>query len=143
MKMLTGLKARTVDSNSGQTMTEFCGVATVLFLLMFGLMDLGSAVYSYNTVSNATREAVRYAIVHSPTSANPASTSEIRQVAINYAVGLGLTDGDISVSWPTDPYDTKKSDAEVQITYPYEIKIPFLSTVSVNLTSTSRMMVSQ
>lgn len=124
-------------------MTEFCGVAVVLFLLMFGLMSLGSAVYSYNTISNATREAVRYAIVHSPTGPNPASTSDIQQVAINYAVGLGLTDNDVSVSWPTDAYDNKKLDAEIQISYPYKIKIPFVSTVSVNLTSTSRMMVSQ
>jgi Flp pilus assembly protein TadG len=134
---------RMADAASGQTMVEFCAVATALFLLMFGLMSLGAAVYSYNTVSNATREAVRYAIVHSPTSPNPATNSEIQQVAIRYAVGLGLKDEDVSVSWPTDPNDTKKSDAQVEISYPYHVKIPFLSPVSLNLTSTSRMMVSQ
>jgi Flp pilus assembly protein TadG len=124
-------------------MVEFSAVATVLFLLMFGLMSLGAAVYSYNTVSNATREAVRYAIVHSPTSPDPVSDSQIQQVAINYAVGLRLKNSDVVVSWPVDPINTKKSDAQVQISYPYQIKIPFLSPVSVNLTSTSRMMVSQ
>jgi Flp pilus assembly protein TadG len=128
---------------SGQTMVEFSAVATVLFLLMFALMSLGTAVYSYNTVSSATREAVRYAIVHSPTSQDPATDSQIQQVAIDYAVGLGLKDGDVVVSWPTDPINTKKTDAQVQISYPYQVKIPFLKPVSVNLTSTSRMMVSQ
>lgn len=143
MKVLPKLRARIWDSDSGQTLAEFSGVATVLFLLMFGLMELGYAVYSYNTVSSATREAVRYAIVHSPTSADPATTAQIQQVAINYAVGLRLDRDDISVSWPTDPYDNKKSDVEIQINYPYRIQIPFLSPLSVNLSSTSRMMVSQ
>jgi Flp pilus assembly protein TadG len=130
-------------SCTGQSAVEFCVVATVLLLLMFGLMSLGTAVYCYNTVSNASREAVRYAIVHSPTSSDPVSDSEIQQVAINYAVGLGLRDSDVAVSWPTDPINTKKTDIQVQISYPYQVKIPFLKPVALNLTSTSRMMVSQ
>jgi Flp pilus assembly protein TadG len=124
-------------------MAEFAAVATGLFLLMFGLMSLGSAVYAYNTVSNATREAVRYAIVHSPTSPDPASTSEIQQVAIDYAVGLPLTADDITVTWPSDSANSKKTDAQVQVSYPYQISIPFMSPITVTLTSTSRMLVSQ
>jgi TadE-like protein len=143
MKTRTHFRRRSSASGAGQTMVEFAAIATALFLLMFGLMMLGSAVYSYNTVSNAAREAVRYAIVHSPTSAVPASTDQIQQIAINYAAGLNLTDSDIAVSWPADPYIAKKNDAQVQISYPYTIKIPFLKPVVVNLTSTSRMLVSQ
>jgi Flp pilus assembly protein TadG len=143
MSLQNYLPNRWTANCAGQSVVEFCGVATLLFMLMFGLMSLGTAVYSYNTVSNATREAVRYAIVHSPTSPDPASDSQIQQVAINYAVGLGLKDSDVVVSWPTDPINTKKTDAQVQISYPYQIKVPFLSPVAVNLTSTSRMLVSQ
>lgn len=130
-------------SGVGQAMTEFLAIATALFIVMFALMNLGSAVYAYNTVSNATREAVRYAIVHSPTSADPATTAEIQQVAINYAIDLNLTQSDVLVSWPPDPFIAKKNDAQVQISYPYRLDIPFLKPVVLTLTSTSRMLVSQ
>jgi Flp pilus assembly protein TadG len=130
-------------SGAGQAMVEFAGAATTLFLLMFGLMTLGSAVYSYNTMSNAAREAVRYASIHSPTSAVPATTSQIQQVALNYAVGLGLKSSDIVVTWPTDPNIIKKSDAQVSISYTYNLKIPFMKKAALSLSSTSRMLVSQ
>ncbi len=118
-------------------------IATVLFLLTFGIMTLGSAVYSYNTISNAAREAVRYAVVHSSSSANPATTDQIQQVALNYAVGLNLKESDVKVTWPADPNQGMRSDAQVQISYTYNLKIPFMSRVALGLTSTSRMLVSQ
>jgi Flp pilus assembly protein TadG len=118
-------------------------IAVAFLSLVFGLMFLGSAVYCYNTVSEAAREAVRYAIVHSPSSAAPATTSQIQQVAINYASGLDSTQLTIAVSWPADKNIPKKNDAQVQVSYPYKLKIPFVGPVTLNLTSTSRMLVSQ
>jgi Flp pilus assembly protein TadG len=130
-------------SGAGQAMVEFAAAATALFLLIFSLMTLGSAVYSYNTMSNAAREAVRYASIHSATSAAPATTSEIQQVALNYAVGLGLKSSDVVVTWPTDPNIKTKSDAQVSISYTYDLKIPFMKKAALSLSSTSRMLVSQ
>jgi Flp pilus assembly protein TadG len=51
---------------TGQTMVEFALSASLLFLLLFGLMEMSFPVYDYNTASSAADEAVRYAIVHSP-----------------------------------------------------------------------------
>ena len=130
-------------NGTGQTMVEFTAIATALFLIMFGLMFLGFAVYSYNTLSNAAREAVRYAVVHSPTSSAPATTSQIQQVAINYATALNLEQNEIAVSWPPDPNIARKNDAQVQISHLCKMNIPFLGPVALNLTSTSRMLVSQ
>ncbi len=130
-------------SGSGQTMVEFAAIATVFLLIVFGVMSLGIAVYSYNTISNAAREAVRYAVVHSPTSSNPATTTQIQQVAINYATALNLAQTDIVVSWPPDPNIATRTDAQVQISYPYQLNIPFLGPVTLTLASTSRMLVSQ
>lgn len=124
-------------------MAEFAWSATAFLLLMFGLMQMGLAVYNYNTACAAAREAVRYAIVHSPTSPNPATTSQIQQVAINYAPALNLTSSDISVSWPADPNLPSLKDARVAISYNYQLEIPFLSTVTLTLTSSSQMLVSQ
>ena len=144
MKIISGSRKRWRASSAGQAATEFAMIATVLFLLMFGLMTLGSAVYSYNTISSAAREAVRYAAVHSATSAVPATNDQIKQVAKNYAQGVSLADTDVTISWPADPNpDMRLPDAQVQISYTYNLRIPFMSPVSLGLSSTSRMPVSQ
>jgi Flp pilus assembly protein TadG len=127
----------------GQSMAEFAIVAALLFLITFAIMEVGWAVYQYNTVSSAARDAVRYAVVHSPTSANPATTSQIQQVAVNAAPNLGLATSAITVSWPADTNLPSKKDAEVQISYEYQLNVPFMSPTTLTFTTTSRMLVSQ
>lgn len=125
----------------GQTMAEFALVASALFLLTFGIVQMGLAIYRYSNVCSAAREAVRYAIVHGPTSTNPASNSSVQQVAINYAPFLSASD--VTVSWPADPQLASQQDAEVQIIHIYHLPIPFMSAVNLSLSSTSRMLVSK
>jgi Flp pilus assembly protein TadG len=137
------ISTRKLCFGSGQTTIEFALTATVLFMMFFGIILLSWDVYQYNMVSSAAREAVRYAIVHSPTGPNPATTAQIQQVAINYAPALKLTTSDVAVSFPADVNLPSKTDAEVAITYPYKFQIPFLPAISVTLTSTSHMLVSQ
>jgi len=48
--------------HSGQSMVEFAVLAPVFFLLLLGTIDLGRAVYIYNTISDAAREGTRAAI---------------------------------------------------------------------------------
>ena len=63
-----------------QTAVEFALAASLLFNLMFGLMKLAFAAYSYNTVSHTTApEWVRYAFVHLSGSVNPQTASVIEQ----------------------------------------------------------------
>ena len=73
--------------NRGATMAEFALTATVCFTLLFGVMEMSSAVYSYHMVCTA-REGVRYAIVHSPSGPNPATADQIQDYAKTYASGL-------------------------------------------------------
>jgi Flp pilus assembly protein TadG len=127
----------------GQTGVEFALVAAVFLLLLFTAIQIGLAVYKYNTVCEAARESVRYAIVHSPTSANPATTAQIQQVAINAAPAVKLTTSNVTVSWPADANLPSLKDAQVKISYNYSFRIPFMSPATLTLTSTSRMLVSQ
>ncbi len=127
----------------GQTMLEFSIVAIAFFVTLFGTMQMGEAVYCYTAVSDAARAAVRYAIVHSPTSANPATTSQIQQQAINAASGLSSQNLTVTVTWPADPNVPTKDDAQVVVSYKFKMQIPLVPTTSVTLTSTSRMLVSQ
>ena len=136
-----GLRNR--PHRKGQELTEFALIATVFLLFSFGVMDAGSAVYCYNAVSSTAREASRYAIVHSPTSPNPATSAQIRQVVLNYTAGMNPDQVTVNSSWPADSNLPTKQDAQVQVTYQYQLSIPFLKAVTLNLTSTSRVLVSQ
>ena len=48
----------------GQGLVEFALTLPVFLLLFVGLLDLGSAVVSYNSLTNAAREGARLAIVN-------------------------------------------------------------------------------
>ena len=48
----------------GQGLVEFALVLPLFLLLVFGILDLGLAVFSYNSITNAAREGARLAIVN-------------------------------------------------------------------------------
>ena len=51
------------ERERGSTLLEFALVITVLLTLIFGIIDFSRAIYAYHFVSNAAREATRYASV--------------------------------------------------------------------------------
>lgn len=101
----------------GQTLVEFGLILPIFFLIIIGIFDVGRAIYAYNTVSNATRQALREAIVHQ----DPA---EVRAVAIRAGVALGLTDEDVVL----DPCAELKTGCVygVTVTYDYEPATPLI-----------------
>ena len=76
----------------GQASIEFALGLTMFVLVTFGAVDLGRAVWVWNTISHAAREAARYGAVPTRTSA------EIRDYAISRATLIGLTTGEVSVT---------------------------------------------
>lgn len=55
---------RARERHKGQALVEFALVIPLFLLLLVGLFDLGRAVFSYNTLTNAAREGARIAIVN-------------------------------------------------------------------------------
>ena len=51
----------------GQALVEFALVLPIFLLVLVALFDLGRAVFAYNTLTNASREGVRLAIVNQDT----------------------------------------------------------------------------
>jgi hypothetical protein len=82
-------------------------------------------------------------MVHWPNSANPSTTAQIQQVAINAATSLNLSSTNITASSPTDSNLPSKQAPQVQISNNYKLPIPFLSSVTLKPTNTSQMPVSQ
>lgn len=71
----------------GQALVEgvFTIIPTVALILAF--VDLGLAIYNWNTLQNAVREGVRYAITFQR-SGSLGQTDSIKQVVQQYSMGL-------------------------------------------------------
>jgi len=73
--------------HSGQSMVEFAILAPIFFLLLLGTIDLGRAVYIYNTISDAAREGTRAAIPFD----TPLPTNAAVVAAVQSKLGGGFT----------------------------------------------------
>lgn len=83
---MTGRKSR------GQTLVEFAIVLPLFVLILAGIFDFGRAIYGYHTLLNASREAAREAVVDQ-------TLSHIQARAVDHAVALGITAGDVDVDY--------------------------------------------
>jgi Flp pilus assembly protein TadG len=54
-------------TSRGQSLVEFALVLPLFLVLVMGIADLGLAVFSYNSITNAAREGARLAIVNQDT----------------------------------------------------------------------------
>ncbi len=123
---------------AGQSTIEFAVAATVFPILMFGLMELATAVYTYSTVNEAAQEAVRYAVVNGPNSRSPATTAQVQAVAQSFAPSLNLT---TSVSYPTDSYISTDQDAKVVVTCTYPLNIPLMKAKTLSFSASYQMLI--
>lgn len=55
---------RNRSRSKGQGLVEFALAFPIFIVLVLGLFDLGRAVFAYNTLTNAAREAARFAVVN-------------------------------------------------------------------------------
>ena len=58
--MNTPSRAQNKPAARAQAMVEFAIVAPVLFMMLFGVFEVGRMLYIYSAVNNASREAARY-----------------------------------------------------------------------------------
>ena len=116
----------------GQSLVEFALVIPILLLVIFGLFDLGYAVFIKNMISNAAREGARTGIIFTKTDADISAR-------VNAAApGLNLT------PTITPPYPRQFNEPiTVTVTYTYVPLTPVIGgiTGSVPLSSTSVMIV--
>lgn len=71
--MLRSTRAANAPSRTprGQALTEFALIAPLFFMVFFGIIILGIAVFYQQQVVNAAREGARYAALHSATARCP------------------------------------------------------------------------
>jgi Flp pilus assembly protein TadG len=78
----------------GQSLVEFALVLPIIVVVLLGLLDLGRAVFSYNTLAQAARQANRTAMVDQ-------DVDRVKAVAVASAATLGLGPSNVAVCYKT------------------------------------------
>lgn len=108
-----------------QTLVEFALILPVFIFLVVVIFDFGRAVYYYNAVHNAAREGARYGVIHPSVS----DYSAIKARAIEYAIGMGITNADVNVQ--AGPYEYvgnfNNPTIKVTVSYDYTPVTPFVA----------------
>lgn len=144
----------------GQSLVEFALIFPIIVLLVVGFVEVGRAVFAYNTIANAARQGARVAIVNQLESVTECDATRpvedpfephwsIRGCVIAAASTLGITTANITVGYNPPPATTLSCAstlhvgciASVTVRYDYVVSTPFLSTVigSFTMTQTSQM----
>lgn len=154
-------------SEEGATIVATALSCTILLCLFVGIFDMSLALYNYHLVCDAARDATRYAIVrgsasctNSPNLSNCNATSSQIQ---SYVQGLGYPySGQLTVTttwltavssgtpatttWTACSSGTCNAPGNlvnVVVTESFPLNVPFISNLTLHLSSTSQMVVSQ
>jgi Flp pilus assembly protein TadG len=118
-----------------QSMVEFAVLAPIFFLLLFGTIDLGRAIYIYNSISDAAREGARAAIPREV--AGFATPGSVVPTAVNSKLGGGFVlTVDPSSGTSTDPAtaDVPTTPNTGEVWYSSGIGVGYHRTITVKVT---------
>jgi Flp pilus assembly protein TadG len=90
----------------GQALAEFAIVVPIIAMMIFGLLDLGRAVFTYNTITQAARQGARTAIVDQ-------DVDRVRATTYAYAPSLNLGTSSVDVCFKTS--DSTERDCNSSI----------------------------
>jgi Flp pilus assembly protein TadG len=86
-----------------QALIEFALVSPVLLMLLFGIVDIGRAVFYYNTVNHAAREGARIAVrASSPLPTNGDVLAAVTSQIIGAPVSAPCPQGPVTGATPPD-----------------------------------------
>lgn len=91
----------------GTSVAEFAIVASVFFMMIFGIIEFGRLMYTHNALTDAARRGARYAALH------PESLTCVKNVTV-----YGEKHIDPATCAPTGPpLISNLSDTNVRVTY--------------------------
>lgn len=144
----------------GASIVEFAFATTILFAMVFGIIQLSLALYTNNFTSDAAREATRWAIVRGSVSCTNtpgltkcnASTTDIATFVKSLGYP-GIEPGKITVTTTfknpdntvctVAPCNAPGNSVQTRVSYAFPLRIPFSKSTVLNVGSTSMMTISQ
>jgi Flp pilus assembly protein TadG len=95
---------------------EFALTILTMLVVVFMLMELCSAVYTYTVLSDAANEGLRYAIVHS---SDPSFTASVENKITTYAANSAHDMSGMSIAVATPDGQTPPGRVQITVSYPY------------------------
>ena len=122
--------------DAGQSLLEFGIVGTLFMLLTLGIVEMGRAVWTYNSLAHAAREGTRWAIVRGAESGRTVVAADVQTyVETRIADFSPLV---VTTTW--NPNKNPGSVVQVQVQHTFEPVVPLFPSIA--LTATSRMVIS-
>ncbi len=145
------------NGEEGSALVEFAVASVVILTILFGIIDVGRALYSYDWVSDAARRGTRYAMVRGTSSCNgtpqladcKAHTPQIQSYIADNAYGIDQSNLTVLAHcWPSafafdPPPCTAGKSVQVTVLYRFSFLSPFIPHQTWTMTSTSMRNVSQ
>src|SRR2546425_2015119 len=129
----------TLSRQTGSAIVEFTLVALMFFMLTFGLVEFGRAIFDYSLVSSLARDGVRYASVRGRASGHAATATDISDYVKSKAGGMNVT---VTAAW--SPNNNPGSTVSVLVQYNFTSVVPvLLSLGTIPLHSTSSIVIIQ
>jgi Flp pilus assembly protein TadG len=146
---------RIAKAEDGAAAVEMAVSITALLMVIVGMMKMCLAIYCYHYTSEAAREGARWAIVRGSSSGNETTADGIS----TYVKALGYpallpANMTVTVTWAgfptgvactpnTNPCDNPGNMVTVTVQYAFPLSIPFRSTRTLNMSSTSSAIIAQ
>jgi Flp pilus assembly protein TadG len=148
----------------GSAMVEFAVVVVLLLVMLFGIIEFGRALYTYHFLSNAARDATRYAAVRGANCDSDSSCSVADPDAGPAAPGNSVVqdyvatltppgiDANRVVTTPVWPGDGTAActsvpngpgcPVKIEVSYNFDFIFPLVHSGSITLSSTSQTIIS-
>jgi Flp pilus assembly protein TadG len=157
-----GQYRRVVSDEDGATMVEMALSLTVLLAMLFGIIEMSFTLYSYHYIADAAREGTRYAIVRGSSCSVLTNCNATAAQIQTYVEDLGYPGINstahmtVTTTWwtptaPPNPTWTQCTSGscnvpgnavQVNVTYASPLSIPYWKATTFNISSTSRMVIS-
>ena len=125
----------------GETLLEFAFASLIFFLVVFGTLEFGHAIWQYNLVSDLAQEGARWASVRGSTSSSPASAADVQTYVRSRAYGLNVTVTTAPV--PSTMTGNGSNIVAVTVQQNFPLSVPFLPSSTIAMSSTARMVMSR
>ena len=144
---------RKLKGEDGSNLIEYALIFMVFMSLLLGIVDFSRALYSYHFLSNAARDATRWAAVRGSTCTNdgscaaPASPTDIQTYVTNITPpGVDSSNVKTIPSWPGTGAACAVANnpgcpVQVQISYNFTFVAPFIRSTPLTLSSSSQMII--
>ena len=136
----------------GQVLAEFAVCSLAALVILLGIIDFGRALYTYHVVSEGARLATRYAIVNGVAACAGGSPDPLQSYVAGASPGTSAAQMTVTTTCPgantgcsssASPYNGHGCLVSVTVAYSFHLIAPLISLLTIPVSSTSQMVISQ